>query len=60
MTCEIKRAIIVPRVLLLERVNARELSAKLITVFICDFYSGVQRGQSLSIFFSPIVVFVLP
>ena len=60
MTCEIKRAIIVPCVLLLERVNARELSAKLITVFICDFYSGVQRGQSLSIFFSPLVVFVLP
>ena len=42
-----------------EGVNARELSAKLITAFICDFFSGVKRGQSVSVFFSPLVVFVL-
>ena len=30
----------------------------LITAFICDFYSGIQRGQSVSVFFSPLVVFV--
>ena len=42
-----------------EGVNARELSAKLNTAFICDFFSGVKRGQSVSVFFSPLVVFVL-
>ena len=44
---------------LLERELKRELSTKLITAFICDFYSGVQRGQSVSVVFSTLVVFVL-
>ena len=33
--------------------------AKLVTAFICDFYSGVQRRQSVSVFFALLVVFVL-
>ena len=38
------------RCCLRERVIARVLSAKLITAFICDFYSGVQRGPSFDVF----------
>ena len=44
-------------VVVCERANAKELSA-LITAFICEFYSGVQRGQSVSVFFALLVVFV--
>ena len=46
-------------VVVCERAHAKELSAKLVTAFICDFYSGVQRGQSVSVFFALLVVFVL-
>ena len=43
-------------VVVCERAHAKELSAKLVTAFICDFYSGVQRGQSVSVFFALLVV----
>ena len=56
MTHKIKNA--VPRALLLDRVNAKDLSAKLTACVHLQIYSGVQRGQSVSVFFSPLVVFV--